>query len=199
MRKIAEKPLFHEGRADPAVTKLQTVCGLPNPVRSDLAAFLGWDHPESIGHCGTSSKAAFSSSQVSSSRGLLGCSGQLRLDSADLSSQPAFQSVFQFNLRAAAVKVVDGLTLLRQRNKTAQRILVPLLLGNELLSQHSLHECGLSGSAKLRQLGESSNAFRAPRSSRRATVPTVLQELELEIQELQHLALILCHEAPLAS
>src|SRR5260370_39804821 len=57
---------------------------------------------------------------------------KLPLDSADLASQPAGEGFFHFQLRAAAIEIVNRLSLLVEGNKPARRALTPQFTGNEL-------------------------------------------------------------------
>jgi hypothetical protein len=57
---------------------------------------------------------------------------KLLFDPGDLAAQPAGEGFFHFQVRAAAIEIVDGLSFFIEWDKAARRALAPQFTGNEL-------------------------------------------------------------------
>jgi len=84
--------------------------------------------------------------------------GALAFQACEGRAQPVLQRVFQLQLVAVALDLIEGLSLLVQRYEMAGNDLLASVSGTKSVSKHSWQGCGRAGSLKFRQDGESGNA-----------------------------------------
>lgn len=78
---------------------------------------------------------------------------KLLFNLCDLAAQPAGNSFFQLELRAAAIEIVNGLPLFIEGNEPARRALAPQFMGDEIYQSTLAARMCPTGIAQVRTTG----------------------------------------------
>ena len=119
------------------------------------------------------------------------------LNSFDLFSQPSAESFFHFDLAAGAIEILHRQAIFGERNKAAGNTLCTLGIGHKLLQQAFLARMRPRGVAEIRADRRIlKNRRSTPWRMRRPSITSIFQKAQLELQDLQNVAIVLSHRAP---